>query len=60
MLRAISGGFLGGEGVAELLGGVEEGGDLGGGLICLAHAFFLWLGINNKINNSFLLIVEKD
>jgi hypothetical protein len=60
VLRALSGGLLGGEGVAELLGGVEEGGDLGGGLVCLPHAFFLCLGINNKINNSFLLIVEKD
>jgi len=45
--------------VAELFGGVEEGGDLGRGLVCLTHTFFLCLGINNKINNLFLLIVEK-
>lgn len=58
-LRALSGRLLGREGVAQLFGGVEEGGNLRGGLVCLAHAFFLCLGINNKINNSFLLIVEK-
>jgi hypothetical protein len=59
-LRPFSGRFLGGEGVAQLLGGVEKGGNLRKLLVSLTHAFFLCLGINNKINNSFLLIVEKD
>lgn len=46
--------------MTELFGGIKKGWDLRRGLICLAHAFFLCLGINNKINNSFLLIIEKD